>query len=177
MYDDNLFNPIFPININGWIRKHFWKQFQAECRHIRQDIPETDAKKKENKHNCRRYARYMSLRRTDYGATLDMFIGSTKDFQIQVEDPETSDAQDLSDTSIYATGNFLILKPDGTQIASVSITYTDRLNGLVSFTIDDTVTTSANAGNWIGKVQFVNEFGDIIDQQAMNFNILEYATI
>ena len=119
----------------------------------------------------------MSTRRTDYGSTLDMFINSKKTFEIEVEDPSTGDPADLTDTSVYNTGNFLILKPDGEQITSVSITYEDRENGIISFEIDETVSTSSNAGNWIGKVQFVNESADIIDQQVLNFNILEYATI
>lgn len=115
----------------------------------------------------------MSTRRIDYGTTLEIFAGTTKDFELIVENPETSQAKDLSDTDVYATGNVKIQKPDGTIIGTVSITYTTRGLGLIGFSITDSIATNTNAGNWIGNAEFINSDGDIIDQQLFNFNILE----
>lgn len=115
----------------------------------------------------------MSIRRIDYEVTLEIFAGTRKDFELVIEDPSTGEAKDLSDTNTYNDGNVKIVKPDGTIITTVSITYNDRPNGIVGFTIDETVATNDNAGNWIGNVELINNVPKTIDQQLFNFNILE----
>lgn len=89
-----------------------------------------------------------------------------------VRNPETGDPLLMVDTDVFTTGKVTITKPDKTEIANVPITYVDRPNGEIEFTIDKTITIPANTGNWLGKVQFINAFSDIIDQDVFNFNIL-----
>lgn len=89
-----------------------------------------------------------------------------------IQDPETGQPLSMTDTDIFNTGKALITKPDKTKLANVVINYINRAGGEIEFTIDDTVTISANAGNWLGKVQFINSSDEIIDQNIFNFNIL-----
>jgi len=114
----------------------------------------------------------MSLVRTQFDATLEIKVDSTRVMAIIVEDPETGEPLDLSDTDIYNTGNFIILEPDSTIIATIPFIYVDRPNGLIEFEVDATVTTVENAGNWKGDVEFININSLIIDQRTLNFNIL-----
>lgn len=115
----------------------------------------------------------MSTRRIDYGLTLEIFAGTTKDFELIIEDPDTGDPKDLSDTSTYNDGSVKIVKPDGTVITTVSISFLDRAAGIVGFTITDEYATNTNAGNWIGNLELINNVPKIVDQQLFNFNILE----
>lgn len=114
----------------------------------------------------------MSLVRTQFDATLEIKVGTTKVMQLIIEDPETGEPLDLSDTDIYSTGDFVIREPDKTIITTVPFLYIDRPNGLIEFAIDDTIATLENAGNWEGIVQFINVNTIIIDQRTINFNIL-----
>ena len=81
--------------------------------------------------------------------------------------------QPLTDGSVFDTGFFNILAGDFTLIATVPISYFDRPNGIIEFTVDDTITTNTNAGNWNGEVQLINVLSQTILQQVLNFNILE----
>lgn len=114
----------------------------------------------------------MSQVRTQFQAQLEISVGSTKVMQLIVEDPETGEPLDMTDDNLFATGNAVITKPDKTIIVTTPISYVDRPNGVIEFTIDDTVTTIENAGNWLGKVKFINTLGKIINQEKFNFNIL-----
>ena len=114
----------------------------------------------------------MSVVRTQFDATLEIMAGTSKQMQLIIEDPETGEPQDLSDTDIYNTGNFQIREPDKTVIADIEFFYDDRPNGVIEFTVLDTVSTLENAGNWEGIVQFINVNSVIIDQRTINFNIL-----
>jgi len=115
----------------------------------------------------------MSTVRTSYPLLFEIFVGSEKTFLTTITDPDTSEAVDLSNTSTFATGNFKIVKPDDTIITTISISYTSRASGVISFTVPNTVTTILNAGNWIGNVQLLDSTSKIIEQQIFNFNILE----
>lgn len=114
----------------------------------------------------------MSTIRTQFDATLEITVGSTKVMRIIVEDPDTGAPLSLIDTDIYNTGNVVIAKPDKTIIATIPIAYVDRPNGAVEFTVTAATTVIANAGNWKGTVQFINFSSLIIDQRVFNFNIL-----
>jgi len=114
----------------------------------------------------------MSQIRTQFQSLLEIRVGSTKIMSLIIEDPETGQPLSMTDTDIFNTGKAIITKPDKTEIANVPIVYIDRPNGEIEFTIDDTITISINAGNWLGKVQFINTSGKIIDQNIFNFNIL-----
>lgn len=116
---------------------------------------------------------YMSTVRKSYPLVLEIFVGSQKTYLITIDDPDTNEPLDLSNESTYDTGNFKIIKPDGTLIATLSITYADRTNGVISFTVTDTITTNTNAGNWTGNVELIDDSSTIVEQQVLNFNILE----
>lgn len=115
----------------------------------------------------------MSTRRIDYGVTFEISAGSTKIFQFTVIDPVTGTAKNLSDTTIFATGQVKIYKPDNTIIGTLTVSYTDRVNGIIQFTVTATEATNANAGNWIGDLELSNDVPLIVEQQFFNFNILE----
>ena len=114
----------------------------------------------------------MSVRRQDFGSELEMYVDTEKTFQLSIIDPETNDAQDLTNTTIFSTGVVKIYKPDGTIISTSNITYIDRAGGVVEFTMLETDSVLANAGNWIGDLELVNTSSKIVDQQKFNFNIL-----
>jgi len=114
----------------------------------------------------------MSQVRTQYDTLLEMFVGSEKPFFMTITDPTTGEPVDLSSETDFATGNMRIIKPDDTVITTISISFTDRTNGVISFTVLDTVSVIANAGNWIGNIQIVNSVSKITAQQVFNFNIL-----
>lgn len=115
----------------------------------------------------------MSTTRIDYGTLLDIFAGTTKLFTLIVTDPVTGDPKNLSDTSVFNTGRVKIVKPDTTIIATLSITYSDRPNGEIEFTVTSADATNANAGNWVGNMELENDSAQIVEQQHFNFNIIE----
>lgn len=114
----------------------------------------------------------MSQIRTQFDATLEIKVGTVKVMSLTIEDPETGGVVDLSDTDTYDDGNFRIREPDKTLIADIQFIYLDRPGGVIEFTVNTTVTTIENAGNWEGIVQFININDIIIDQRTINFNIL-----
>ena len=117
----------------------------------------------------------MSVRRQDFGATFTIFPGTTKTMQITILDPDTGNAKSLADTNVYASGTVKIYKPGGTLVgSSMSVNFSDRANGVVNFTVSGTSqATTANAGNWIGEIEFINTAGLKVDQQSFNIDIKE----
>ena len=115
----------------------------------------------------------MSTRRQDFGITFTVNVGTTKSLQLTILDPDTGLAKDLSSTSLYASSTVKIYKPDGTQIGStMNANFSDRSNGIMLFTVAGTnQSLLANAGNWIGEIQFVNNAGATIDQQQFGIDI------
>jgi len=114
----------------------------------------------------------MSLRRRDHGLTFDVFVNSTKTFQLIIENPDGT-VRDLSNTTTFADGRVKIVKPDTTVIATYAISYIDRLNGIVEFISLAADNTVANSGNWTGDLELDNDTAQVIDQQVFNFNIIE----
>ena len=114
----------------------------------------------------------MSVVREQFDATLEIKVGTTKTMQLIIEDPETGEPLDLSDTDIYNTGDFVIREPDKTVIDTIPFIYVDRPNGLIEFEVKPTTAKIENAGNWAGIVQFINVNSLIVDQKTINFNIL-----
>lgn len=116
----------------------------------------------------------MSLVRTDYGETCEIFVGSQKTFELTILDPDDPTmAKNLSDATVFATGNFKIVRPNGTLIATLTVDYFDRPNGIIQFEVTTTETVLANAGNWKGELELINDQGIPVEQQVFNFNILE----
>lgn len=114
----------------------------------------------------------MIVRRKDYKSTLEITAGSNKNFDQTVLN-SSNEPQNMTDTTIFDTGKFNILEGDFTLIASVSIAYITREDGLIQFFIPDTVATNTNAGNWIGETELRNEDDEIVTQRYSNFNILQ----
>lgn len=114
----------------------------------------------------------MSISRADFGVTFEMFVDSEKTFQLTVKDANGA-LEDITSTTTYATGRFKIVKPDLTLVADVPIVYSDRPASEIEFTITTAISILANAGNWIGEVEFVNITPVKIDEQRINFNILQ----
>ena len=54
----------------------------------------------------------------------------------------------------------------------MSVNFSDRANGVVNFTVSGTSqATTANAGNWIGEIEFINSANLVVDQQSFNIDI------
>jgi len=114
----------------------------------------------------------MSQERELYDLVFNIYVGSEKTFFITIIDPATAEAKDLTNVNIYATGKFSIITPSGLSIATMDIIYSDRIKGVISFTVLDEVTTAVNAGNWRGHLQLINNTSTIVEQQLTNFNII-----
>lgn len=115
----------------------------------------------------------MSLVREQFDATLEITVGTTKIMTLIIEDPETGEPVDLSDTDIYSTAKYLITKPDKSLVGpELTVTFVDRPTGVTEFLVPASTTILENAGNWLGTIQFINVGSLIIDQRKMNFNIL-----
>jgi len=115
----------------------------------------------------------MSMTRRDYGLTYNVEVGSEKPLTITVGDPNTGEPLIMTDVTQYATGQVKIVQPDGTILATVAITFDDRANGIIGFTILDTTTILANAGNWTGNLEISNDTPKITIQLQFNYNIIE----
>jgi len=116
----------------------------------------------------------MSTERQKFATEIDIHVGSTKTFEYTIINSDTGTFQPLTDTSKYATAKVKIFKPDGTQVGGDrTVSFTDRANGKVEFTLTPTETAAANAGNWRGELEMSNTAPLIIDQQFFNVNILE----
>jgi len=116
----------------------------------------------------------MSTIRRDYNALQEIYVGTTKAFTSTIIDPDTGEPKDLRDGSIYHTARFRILDPSYNEIGMhIPVTFEDREHGMIQYVIPTDITVSENAGNWIGNIEFLNINGEIIDQQLVNFNILD----
>ena len=116
----------------------------------------------------------MSTNRETFETTYEINVGSSKEFEATILDPDTGSPKSLEDAVAYNNGIVQILKPDGTQIGTdIVLTFSVREDGIVTFTVLDTITTPQNAGNWKGKIIFKNSSNIIVDQQSFGFNILE----
>ena len=83
----------------------------------------------------------------------------------------TGTALDLSNSTSYATGKWKVWQPDGTLIVEGTITFDDRANGVVSYTLTSSDTTNANAGIWEGEVE-IKSTSDVITEQSRTFNFI-----
>jgi len=82
--------------------------------------------------------------------------------------------KNMSSTSTYATAKWKVWQPDGTLLIDGTASFTDRLNGQISYTLTSSDTAIANAGVWEGEVEFLNSSGSISDQsETFNFTIEE----
>lgn len=114
----------------------------------------------------------MSSEYQDLGAVYEIFAGQTETFSATIIDPNTGLNLDLSDTTIYNTMSVKIVKPNNNIIGIVSGTYVTRPSGFTQFTVDDTIATNNNLGNYIAQIELYNEDGVRVLEQISNFNIL-----
>ena len=94
--------------------------------------------------------------------------GSRATLELTVQD-SSGTAKNLSNTVTYATGVWKVWKPDGTLIINGAITFSDRTNGVVTYTLSASDTAIANAGNWTGEVELLDSSA-VISEQTKSFN-------
>ena len=83
-------------------------------------------------------------------------------------------AKNMSSTSTYATAKWKVWQPDGTLIINGTATFSDRVNGQISYVLTSANTAIANAGVWEGEIEFLNSSNVISDQsETFNFTIEE----
>ena len=83
-------------------------------------------------------------------------------------------AKNMSSTSTYATAKWKVWQPDGTLIIDGTATFSDRLNGQISYALTSANTAITNAGVWEGEIEFLNSSNVISDQsETFNFTIEE----
>jgi len=81
-------------------------------------------------------------------------------------------AKNMSSTATYATAKWKVWQPDGTLLINGTATFSDRLNGQISYALTVSDTVIANAGVWEGEIEFLNSSGAISDQsETFNFTI------
>lgn len=114
----------------------------------------------------------MSSEYQDLGAVYEIFAGQTETFSATIIDPNTGNALDLSDTSIYDTMTVSIVKPNNNILGIVDGTYYTRPSGITQFTVDSTIANNNNLGNYIAQIQLWNNSGVCVLEQTANFNIL-----
>ena len=100
-------------------------------------------------------------------------VGDRKVLVITVKD-QSGNTVDLSDVTVYATAQWKVWQPDGTLLINGVATFSDRVNGQISYQLAAGDTVLANAGNWTGEVEMFNNGAVSSDQtESFNFNILE----
>lgn len=80
----------------------------------------------------------------------------------------------LSNTTTYSTGKWKVWKPDGTLLINGTVVFTDRPNGVITYTLVANDTLAANAGVWEGEIELKDTDGTITEQsKTFNFVIEE----
>ena len=99
--------------------------------------------------------------------------GSRATLVLTITDSSNS-AKSLSNTTTYSTGRWKVWKPDGTLLIDGAITFDDRTNGIISYSLTTANTVIANAGVWEGEVELKDSDGNISEQTStFNFVIEE----
>jgi len=100
-------------------------------------------------------------------------VGSRSTLELTIKNSDGT-VKNLTNDTTYATGKWKVWKPDGTLIIDGTITFSDRENGIVTYTLSESDTASANAGVWTGEVEIKDTSGTISEQtQSFNFTIEE----
>ena len=95
-------------------------------------------------------------------------VGSRATLELTIKNSDGT-VKDLSNDTTYATGKWKVWKPDGTLIIDGSITFSDRANGIVTYTLGASDATTANVGIWEGEVE-IKDTGSVISEQTQSFN-------
>jgi len=99
--------------------------------------------------------------------------GSRATLELTIND-STGSAKSLTDANTYNTGRWKVWKPDGTLIIDGALTYDNRANGIVTYSLTAADTAITNAGNWDGEIELKNSAGTVVEQtQTFSFVIEE----
>lgn len=100
-------------------------------------------------------------------------VGSRAQVVLTITD-ELGVAKDLSNLTTYDTAVWKVWQPDGTLLINSAATYSDRVNGEISYNLLAADTVIANAGIWEGEVEMFNDSAVISEQsETFNFTIEE----
>ena len=97
-------------------------------------------------------------------------VGARSQVVLNITD-SVGTTKSLTDTNTYSTATWKVWKPDGTLLINGSATYTDRVNGEISYTLTAADTVITNAGIWEGEVELFNSSG-IMTEQTQTFNFV-----
>ena len=115
----------------------------------------------------------MSMNMVGRSTEFRVKAGSLISLQLTITN-DAGTAKNLSNTVNYNTGKWKVWKPDGTLIIDGALTYDNRSNGIVTYSLSATDTAIANAGNWEGEVELYNNSGVIVEQtESFSFVIEE----
>ena len=112
----------------------------------------------------------MSMNMVGRSTSFTVKAGSTATLQITVKDA-SGIAKNLSNTVTYNSGKWKVWKPDGTLLLDGTITFVDRANGIVSYTLGTSDITNTKAGIWEGEIELKNSSG-VISEQTQSFNFI-----
>ena len=110
----------------------------------------------------------MSMNMTGRSTSFVVKVGSRATLQLTIKNSDGT-VKDLSNDTTFATGKWKVWKPDGTLIIDGSITFSDRSNGIVTYTLGASDATAANAGVWEGEVE-IKDTSSVISEQTETFN-------
>lgn len=99
-------------------------------------------------------------------------VGSTNALQFNIYDDTGTSLRNLSNTSTYNTGKLKVWKPDGTLVIDGAVTFTDRVNGLVTYGLTSTDTATTNAGKWEGEIELLSTDGTTVTLQTDTFSFI-----
>lgn len=112
----------------------------------------------------------MSVVRSDFNTLIEIFKNSVKTILFTFKD-ENGEAIDMSSSIIYNSGIVTITYPDNITIGTVSVTFADRSNGIVTFPTSTTI--NQITGKWKGHMEIKNSDSTIVEQQDFNFNVMQ----
>ena len=115
----------------------------------------------------------MSMNMVGRSTEFRVKAGSLISLQLTITN-DAGTAKNLSNTVNYNTGKWKVWKPDGTLLINGNIVFSDRSNGIITYTLQTSDTVIANAGNWAGEVELTDSSGAISEQtKTFNFVIEE----
>src|SRR5574337_321136 len=110
----------------------------------------------------------------DYGTLYTISVGTTKMFTSVIIDPNTGQAMDMTNQTVFTSGSVDITQADGTLIQSaIPINFSVRTAGASRITWVAGPFTNLQAGNWKAFLKINNSLGIQIDGQTYNFQITE----
>lgn|GEM_PF-5723068 len=97
-------------------------------------------------------------------------VGSRATLTANIKDVN-GNVLDLTDAVKYATGRWKVWKPDGTLLINGAIIFANRSQGIVTYALSATDTVLANAGNWAGEIEFLDNV-PLVSVQSETFSFV-----